>query len=121
MAYLVEIRHLALLLAHPSAFCITKKCKNIVFLKRKHWERVVLCFVKVSGTTLVRLSQTESVQSCCFPGKHPCHQNISQDNSLLTPLLLKLIQCKSKSKVVGSSKVMWRSNLTSGLSMLFVL
>lgn len=57
----------------------------------------------------------ESIQTCIFPEKPPCHQNISQDNSLLTSLLLKITSCKRKSEAVRSSKVMGKSDLTLGL------
>lgn len=60
-------------------------------------------------------SQMESIQTCSFPEKPPCHQNISQDNSPLTPVLLKITSCKRKSKAARSSKVMGRSDLTLGL------
>lgn len=63
----------------------------------------------------VRPSQMESIQTCNFPEKPPCHQNISQDNSLLTSLLLNITSCKRKCKTVRSSKVMERSDLTLGL------
>lgn len=86
-------------------------------LKREHSDQVVLRFVKVSGAAVVRPSQ-RVFKAVGFPIKHPCHQNISLDNCLLVTLLLKYIECKRKSKVVESSKVMGRSNLAPGLFML---